>query len=135
MISNFKLFVVSWILMWAMTYIVVPFVAYNILPQTPGWFYEVYGWLIVATLMCLAFRNPKIKTVGSLLLFILVVLQVESGVQSWTGAAVWNVPFASKEIFQVSMAFADLVAAVFMIWLLLSEITETKLWRFLESKT
>jgi hypothetical protein len=36
------------------------------------------------------------------------------GVASWTGLVQWNVPFVNVELFQVSMAFADLLSAVFM---------------------
>ena len=45
---------------------------------------------------------------------------VYGGVTSWTGVAEWNVPF-NPEMFQISMGFADLLSAVFMFILAISE--------------
>lgn len=59
--------------------------------------------------------------VNAILLVVLAMLSVYSGVASWTGKAIWAVPFANKEIFQVSMAFLDLLGAVFMLDLALEK--------------
>ena len=58
-------------------------------------------------------EGPR-RNFGRVMLALLGVVMVVGCVASWTGATVWNVPFANKEMFQVSMALLDLVSAVFM---------------------
>jgi len=49
-------------------------------------------------------------------LYIIALVEVPSGVSSWAGQMVWNVPYQNS-IAQVSMAFADLISAAFAIYL------------------
>ena len=55
--------------------------------------------------------------IGQFLLFILGLVEVYGGIASWCGLGIWNVPFPNIELFQVSMAFADLLSAVFLFYL------------------
>jgi len=117
--GSLKNFAVAWLIMWGISYVMVALVAPGVSDVEP-WIYALLGAAIVFVSLGTYFTmqepsaNPLIYSVA---LIVLAVLQVWGGVTSWTGEFIWNVPFASKEIFQVSMAFADFIAAAFMIWL------------------
>ena len=108
--------------MWALSYLIVAFVAPGV-GGPPIWesavAFLVFGAaLLAATLILTAYpgKNKNVKVVARLTLLILAVLEVYSGIASFTGVFIWVVPFANKEVFQVSMAFADLIGAAAMIY-------------------
>ena len=111
---NLKTLAIAWILMWGMSYIMVALVAPWIADTPP----LVYGALGAFILFCLLLRHIAYDELGNnivrIIFFCLGTLMVFGGITSWTGVALWNVPFPNVEIFQVSMAFADLLSAVFM---------------------
>ena len=116
-------FALAWLMMWALSYLVVAFVA----PGVGGGstvediieFLAFGAALMAATLVVGFYPGKKVKLVGKLCLCVLAVLSVYSGVASFTGVALWVVPFANKEVFQVSMAFLDLLGAAVMLRLAL----------------
>jgi hypothetical protein len=101
--------------MWGLAYIVTAFIAPNVSPDTPALFYGIFGGLILFCLLLQRLGNDKVgDAITRCLWCALGAIEVFSGVASWTGYGLWNVPFPNKELFQVSMAFADLISAVFM---------------------
>ena len=129
-----KKLVVSWLLMWALSYLVVAVVAPGV-GGSPVWLsvmeFLVFGVaLLAATLLtgfdALASRfksGKSVKLVARVALVVLAVLSVYSGIATWAGVFIWVVPFANKEVFQVSMAFADLIGAAAMLYLALGDDT------------
>jgi hypothetical protein len=120
-----KQLAIAWNLMWALSYLVVAFVAPGI-GGNPVWLstvvFLVFGIaLLSATVMTSWAKYNATRTVGRIMLVILAVISVYSGIASWTGVALWIVPFADKALFQVSMAFADLIGAAFMLDLALEK--------------
>lgn len=109
-------FATAWLLMWATAYIVVA-ACYPQIAGDPiyGVFYLVLGVLIAGLTIAYITGSPDLLIYERLALFVLAIVMVYGGIISFTGIAVWNVPFENKEVFQVSMAFADLIAAVFML--------------------
>lgn len=112
--------------MWAFAYIVTALVA----PWVGGLdiginiilFAGLGAWMLLS--LGLYSHKDKIlpydtipKSLGRAFLFILALIEVFGGITSWCGIGVWNVPFPNKELFAVSMAFADLLSAVFMFYL------------------
>lgn len=102
--------------MWAISYFAVA----TITPGISGdpndmWLYAGFGGVLLIGLILTQLSSVTLKSIGKVVLFLLAVLSVGSGIASWTGVARWNVPFMVVEMFQVSMAFADLIAAVFML--------------------
>jgi hypothetical protein len=77
--------------------------------------------MLATTLIIGFYPGEKNKLVARYVLAVLAVLSVFSGISSFTGVQLWVVPFANKEIFQVSMAFADLLGAAFMLYLALNK--------------
>lgn len=107
-----KNFAIAWTLMWGLSYIVVAMIAPDI-SDLPGIVYIVTGELIimgvtmkVCDIHARGFTNIFLGCLGGLMIY--------GGIASWTGVAIWNVPFENLELFQVSMAFADLLSATFM---------------------
>ena len=119
-----KQLVIAWNIMWALSYLVVAFVAPGI-GGNPVWLstvvFVLFGIALLSATILTRWAKSTTRTAGRIMLIILAVISVYSGVASWTGAALWVVPFADKEIFQVSMAFADLLGAVFMLDLALED--------------
>lgn len=112
--DNLKKFAVSWTVMWAISYIIVAVVTPWVSTLSPIFYVVLAVVMIVISLLAAVDHKHLVLAMafmGS------AVLMVYGGVTSWTGAFIWNVPFASKELFQVSMAFADFVAAAFMVYL------------------
>jgi hypothetical protein len=119
---NLKTLAIAWTLMWGLTYIIVAFIAPNIALDTPALFYVFLGAFILATLVTRYFAYNKLsRSVVRCLFFGLGVFEVIGGVMSWTGVGLWNVPFADVALFQISMAFADLISAVFLFVLAISK--------------
>jgi len=111
-------FAVSWLIAWGMSYIATAIFA----PSIAGDFrvgiltYTLVGILIIATSTLKWFPNTNpFDRIRRFTLFVLASMSILSGVQSWTGVLIWNVPFASKELFQITMAFMDFISAVFML--------------------
>lgn len=81
----------------------------------------VFGDVDSSFLSAVIFCHDRFRRVIiRMMFFVQGVLMVYGGVASWTGLAVWNVPF-NLEMFQVSMAFADLLGAVFLFVLAITE--------------
>ena len=117
-------FALCWLLMWAIAYIVTTIYAPSISgdPFLGSVMYSALGSAIIVLVIIRAFKHDPTELLSycvRLLLFIMAILEIYGGITSWTGLAVWNVPFANKELFQISMAFADLVSAVLMLYLAL----------------
>jgi len=109
--------VVAWLIMWGLSYIFTALMAPWIAGMgfQGGLLYCVLGALILFALLCNYLAHDELGyTVVSILFIILGMVMVYSGVASWTGLVIWNIPFSNIEIFQVSMAFANLLSAVFM---------------------
>lgn len=104
----------AWTIMWGTSYIITALVAPSI-SDAPAFFYGTLG----AFILCMVFLTHQAYTkFGYQVLagayFALGIMMVYGFVVSWTGAGLWNVPFPNKELFQVSMAFADMLSAVFL---------------------
>lgn len=115
-------FAVAYLLVWAVSYMAVSLLAPEVGgagDALSGLLYMGFGWLIVLAIVLSEWGKDPLKRLGYATLFVLGVMEVISGVASWTGVVVWNVPFPSKELFQVSMAFADLISAAVMFYVAL----------------
>ena len=107
-------FAVAWVLMWGMSYIMVAMAAPWI-SEVPALVYGTLGGFILFALFLRWLAYDRMGyIIVRFLFYCLGVLMVAGGIMSWTGVTIWNVPFENLEIFQVSMAFADLLGAVFM---------------------
>ena len=120
-----KKFVVSWLLMWALSYLVVAVVAPGV-GGPPVWLdiVEYLGTgaaLMAATLIIGYYPGESVKVIARAALVVLAVISVYSGIGSFAGVFIWVVPYADKAVTQVSMAFLDLVGAAAMIYLALDE--------------
>jgi hypothetical protein len=107
----------AWTIMWGLSYIMVALVAPSI-SEVPALGYGVLGFFILfmAFLTHIAYDKFGYDVLAGAF-FALGIAMVYGGVVSWTGTGLWNIPFPNKELFQVSMAFADLLSAVFMFML------------------
>jgi hypothetical protein len=117
-----KQLAIAWNIMWALSYFIVAFLAPNIGGGSAIGnmaLFLAFGIALLSATVLTSWAKGNMRTTGRVLLVILATISVGSGVASWTGVALWNVPFANKEPFQISMAFADLVGAVFMLYLAL----------------
>jgi hypothetical protein len=114
-ISNLGTFLLSWLMMWGLSYVAVAVISPNVDLGTPNWAYATIGILQILCVVGYSFdRTRKLTRVG---FFIFAIVETVGGVASWCGVSMWNVPFADKALFQISMAFADLLAAAMMFWL------------------
>lgn len=123
--SNFELFAIAWLLMWGLAYIATaifaPWIAGDAADGT--FLYAALGCLILVFLALYIMAYNKLGYVfTAIFLGILGILEVYGGIASWTGLMIWNVPFANLEIFQVSMAFADLISAAVFFYLAILQI-------------
>lgn len=115
---SLRKFAVAWNLMWGLSYVIVALFAPWIGGEEVTINIVLYMALGISILLSLALLNRKKgHSVGRGMLAILGVVSVYGGIASWTGLTLWNVPFPNRELFQVSMAFADLLGAVFMFFL------------------
>jgi hypothetical protein len=116
----------AWIIMWGVSYIAVALIAPSISDVSPVG-YGVLGGFI---LFCVFMKHIAYDRLGYLVMagafFALGIAETYGGVVSWTGAGLWNVPFPNKELFQVSMAFADMLSAVFLFLLSFEMARKTK---------
>lgn len=110
-------FAVAWNVMWALTYIIVAVIAPNISLDTPALFYIIFGAVLLFCVLVQYLATDALgRRLAALPLIFFGIIMTYTGVASWTGVLLWNVPFANVEIFQVSMAFADLFSAVFLFY-------------------
>ncbi len=113
-------FAVAWCLMWGLSYLIVA-VATPWISDVSNIIYASLGaWILLSLALLHLVHNRVGQIIIRVNFFAQGVLMVYGGVTSWTGLAVWNVPF-NPEMFQVSMAFADLLAAVFLFVLAITE--------------
>lgn len=86
-----------------------------------------YIGVAIATGVAIIFYYVKsLRGVAQITFYILAILMTFSGVASWSGLSLWNVPFNNVEIFQVSMALFDMLTAVAMFTLAIADIQETE---------
>ena len=118
-----KRFAAAWLLMWGISYIAVAIMAPGIAGSDAidnRVFYAALGIWVLASV--LAFLKSESKAMNSayhrVSFAVLAIIMVFAGVASWAGTAIWNVPYQNG-LAQVSMAFADLISAVFMLYLVL----------------
>ena len=119
--NSLERFAVAWTIMWGMSYIVTALFAPEITGDTTlvgTLLFSILGTLILITLILL---HTKRERIGKFLFGVLGCMMTFGGVASWTGLVRWNVPFVVVDLFQVSMAFADLISAVFMFVLATTE--------------
>lgn len=107
----------AWTIMWGVSYIMTALVAPSI-SEVPALGYGVLGFFILFMVFLAHIAYDKFGyNVLAGAFFALGIAMVYGGVVSWTGAGLWNVPFPNKELFQISMAFADMLAGMFMFML------------------
>lgn len=114
-LSTFRSILLSWLLMWGSSYIICAVIAPTIQVDTPNWAYALVGVFIVLCVVGHAFNRTRNLSRAGFLIF--AVWETISGVGSYAGVYLWNVPFQDLAVFQVSMAFADLLSAAMMFWL------------------
>ena len=111
---NLKDLAEAWTIMWGISYIITALVAPSI-SEAPAFAYGVLGAFILFTvfLMHLAYDKLGYHIMAGAF-FALGITMTYGSVVSWTGAGLWNVPFPNKDLFQISMAFADMLSAVYL---------------------
>jgi len=111
---NLKDLAEAWTIMWGISYIITALVAPSI-SDAPAIFYGALGAFILFMVFFIHLAYDKLGYhIMTGAFFALGIAMTYGGVVSWTGAGLWNVPFPNKELFQVSMAFADMLSAVFL---------------------
>ena len=103
----------AWMLTIAVSYFSLAIFAPTIGGDTPLIGTILYALLGLGFLIATILPYTPYKTVGRILQFVLGVILALGAVLSWTGVGLWNVPFPSIEIFQVSMAILNILTAVF----------------------
>ena len=111
---------VAWCLMWGLSYLVVAVTTPWISDVSNIVYASLGAWILLSLALLHLVHNRFGLVIIRLMFFAQGVLMVYGSVTSWTGLAVWNVPF-DPEMFQISMAFADLLAAVFLFVLAITE--------------
>ena len=120
--NTFTKFAICWLLMWGMSYIATALFAPEISgnPILGAILYSFLGSVLIALVVARSFINDSQTWAGAWIrygLFAFALVATYGGILSWSGLAVWNVPFPNKELFQVSMAFGNLFSAVLMLYL------------------
>ncbi|MGA3290496.1 MAG: hypothetical protein ABSD42_09695 [Candidatus Bathyarchaeia archaeon] len=107
-----------------LSYLVVTFVAPGI-GGNPVWLsatlFSAFGIALFTATVVTDWTKSNTRAAGRIILIILARLSEYSDVASWTGTALWVVPFVNKEIFQASMVCLDLPGATFMLDLALEK--------------
>jgi len=127
MMNKLELVATAWLLAWGMSYIITAIFAPSIGGDvTSGMlFYGFLGIVLTTVTILLQFKLSTLTRVFlCFVLFALAVVSVFGAVISWSGIAIWNVPFADKTIFNITMAFIDFISAVFMLVLALGKQVE-----------
>jgi hypothetical protein len=115
--ENLKNVANSWLIAWALAYLFTAIFA-------PGLSGDVltgeilYGVIGIALLVSVALLHTKaliLHKLGVIVLLIVAAFSVYGAIASWSGLFVWNVPFANKEVFQVTMGLMDFLGAFFML--------------------
>ena len=120
--GQLRSFALAWNIMWGLCYVLVALIAPDIagLPFLfGGILYASLGIILLAAVGLSLFGTHA--NFGRLVFFVMGVLMVWAGVESWTGLGLWKVPFENKELFQVSMAAADLLSGASMFFLSLTK--------------
>jgi hypothetical protein len=110
--------------MWATTYITVAFVAPTVGGAFNSTYMLLYGAVLIACVagqFLLKNKQSKLAKASKIGLFAFAIAETIGGVMSFTGALLWNVPFANTEVFQVSMAFMDLVSATMLFYVVFEQ--------------
>ncbi len=117
--KTFTQIAICWTLMWGLAYFATGLFTPEIMGSSTLIGFLTCDVLGGAIIFALELRqlSSSWRTLARVMLVILALVEISGGILSWSGASLWNIPFANKEIFQVSMAFADLVSAVFMLYL------------------
>jgi hypothetical protein len=104
----------AWIVLWGISYILTAVLTPNISKASP-FLYGALGAFIlfIVVLNHVAYDNLGYYIVAALFLA-MALSMVYGAIVSWTGLGLWNVPFPSKEPFQISMAVFDMISALFM---------------------
>ena len=118
--GELRRFAAAWCLMWGSCYVIVAVTA----PWVSDLSNIVYAclgvWILLSLVLSYLVHDRFGLIIIRMMFLVQGVLLVYGGVTSWTGLTIWNVPF-NPEIFQVSMAFADLLGAVFLFVLAMTE--------------
>jgi len=122
--NNVERFAYAWILCWGLMYIWTAIADPNISGGDAILGAFLYGGFGVFILVGAEFRarglyknNKALRKAGSSMLVLGTLVEILSAVLSWTGLAIWNVPFSNKEGFQISMSFMDFISSVLMLLL------------------
>jgi len=101
--------------MYGLTYIFCAAVKPDVFYGLPS-IYGAIALITIGILMILGLWliGKKNSRSAKIILFSLGCHATLAGVASWTGLITWDVPFQDKPIFNVSMAFLDLLGAVFL---------------------
>jgi uncharacterized phage infection (PIP) family protein YhgE len=120
-------FSVAWIVVWAFMHIITAFSVPWISVNTPSWIVSVVyiplGLSLLIAVALLRASNSKARNIGKIILIVNAVIQVWGSINTFTGQAMLNLPFRNIEIFQAMMSFNEGLSAVFMLYLILDEIT------------
>jgi hypothetical protein len=119
----FNKMVFSYLIVWALAYIFTaifaPGISGDVLFGTIV--YLLIGIALLLSLwlvgMPITGLNHTSHRIGQVMLLILGAISIYAAITSWSGVAIWNVPFVNKELFQVSMAAGNLIAAVLMFYI------------------
>jgi hypothetical protein len=122
--NNVERFAYAWILCWGLMYILTAILDPTISGGNAiqgAFLYGVYGVFILvgaeSRARGLHENNGILRKIGSSMLVIATLAEIYGAVLSWTGLAIWNVPFSNKEGFQISMSFMDFASSVLMLLL------------------
>lgn len=112
---KFRDLAVAWNVMWALTYVFVAVLAPTI-STAPAFAYGALGAVLLFVVLVQYVATDALgRKLSAFALIPFALLMVYGGVDSFTAATgYWNVPFASLELFHVSMALADLLSAFFL---------------------
>ena len=122
----FNKMVFSYLIVWALAYIFTAIFAPGISGDvligaivylTIGIALLLCLWLVGVGTTYLTGLDHIPYRIGQVMLLILGAISIYAAITSWSGVAIWNVPFVNKELFQVSMAAGNLIAAVLMFYI------------------
>jgi hypothetical protein len=122
--NNVERFAYAWVLCWGLMYIWTAIADPTISGGDAILGTFLYAGFGIFILVGAEFRarglyknNKALRKAGSFMLVLATLVEILSAVQSWTGLAIWNVPFSNKEGFQISMSFMDFISSVLMLLL------------------
>lgn len=108
----------AWLAVWGVMYIMCVFPTSNLIKHAPpiaeNLLFSMLGFGIILSLVAVEMGN-KARPAGAIALLALSIVQAYGCVEGFTGGIVWNVPFESQSVFQVSMSFMDFVSAVLLV--------------------